>query len=34
MSSGISLDQAMDLLHRHIKNPNMIKYHLASEAVP
>ena len=33
MSPGISRDQALDLLHRHIKNPNMIKHSLASEAV-
>ena len=33
MSPGISRDQALDLLHRHIKNPNMIKHCLASEAV-
>jgi putative nucleotidyltransferase with HDIG domain len=33
MSSGISRDQALALLHRHIKNPNMIKHCLASEAV-
>ena len=33
MSSGSSRDQALDLLHRHIKNPNMIKHCLASEAV-
>ncbi len=33
MSPGISRDQALDLLHWHIKNPNMIKHCLASEAV-
>jgi putative nucleotidyltransferase with HDIG domain len=33
MSPSISRDQALDLLHRHIKNPNMIKHSLASEAV-
>lgn len=33
MPPGISRDQALDLLHRHIKNPNMIKHCLASEAV-
>jgi putative nucleotidyltransferase with HDIG domain len=33
MQAGISRDQALDLLHRHIKNPNMIKHCLASEAV-
>jgi len=33
MPSGISRDEALDLLHRHIKNPNMIKHSLASEAV-
>ena len=33
MLPGISRDQALDLLHRHIKNPNMIKHCLASEAV-
>ncbi|MBI5583412.1 MAG: HDIG domain-containing protein [Deltaproteobacteria bacterium] len=33
MATGISRDRALDLLQRHIKNPNMIKHCLASEAV-
>ncbi len=33
MSSGITRDNALALLHEHIKNPNMIKHCLASEAV-
>jgi putative nucleotidyltransferase with HDIG domain len=33
MPIGISREKALDLLHRHIKNPNMIKHCLASEAV-
>ena len=33
MSIGIDRQQAMDLLHRYIKNPNMIKHCLAAEAV-
>lgn len=33
MSPGISRTQALDLLHQHLKNPNMIKHCLASEAV-
>lgn len=33
MSSGLTRPQAMDLLHQYVKNPNMIKHCLASEAV-
>ena len=33
MTVGISREEALALLHRHIKNPNMIKHCLASEAV-
>jgi len=33
VSAGLTREQALDLLHRHIKNPNMIKHCLASEAV-
>jgi putative nucleotidyltransferase with HDIG domain len=33
MSTGISREQALDLLSRHIQNPNMIKHCLATEAV-
>ena len=33
MSTGISRKEAIDLLHEHIKNANMIKHCLASEAV-
>lgn len=33
MSSGISRERALELLHEHVKNPNMIKHCLASEAV-
>ena len=33
MSAGISRDKALSLLNEHIKNPNMIKHCLASEAV-
>jgi putative nucleotidyltransferase with HDIG domain len=32
-SAGISRDEALELLHHHIKNPNMIKHCLAAEAV-
>lgn len=33
MSFGITRERAMELLNEHIKNPNMIKHCLASEAV-
>jgi putative nucleotidyltransferase with HDIG domain len=33
MSIGITRERAMELLHEYIKNPNMIKHCLASEAV-
>jgi putative nucleotidyltransferase with HDIG domain len=33
MAIGISREQALELLRRHIKNPQMIKHCLASEAV-
>jgi uncharacterized protein len=33
MSVGIPREQALDLLHQYIKNPNLIKHCLASEAV-
>lgn len=33
MEYGISRDQALELVQTHIKNPNMIKHCLASEAV-
>lgn len=33
MSAGITREQALDMLHQYIKNPNMIKHCLASEAV-
>lgn len=33
MSTGISRERALELLSQHIKNPNMIKHCLASEAV-
>ncbi|MEW6600149.1 MAG: HDIG domain-containing metalloprotein [Nitrospirota bacterium] len=33
MSSGISRNDALALLHEHVKNPSMIKHCLASEAV-
>jgi putative nucleotidyltransferase with HDIG domain len=33
MSYGISRDEALELLRQHIKNPNLIKHCLASEAV-
>ena len=33
METGISRGSALDLLNRHVKNPNMIKHCLASEAV-
>jgi putative nucleotidyltransferase with HDIG domain len=32
-ATGISREQALDLLNRYIQNPNMIKHCLASEAV-
>ncbi len=33
MSTGITREEALELLHEHIENPNMIKHCLASEAV-
>ncbi|RJQ53258.1 MAG: HDIG domain-containing protein [Actinobacteria bacterium] len=33
MSTGISHERALELLHENIKNPNMVKHCLASEAV-
>ncbi len=33
MPVGITRDEALTLLHRYVKNPNMIKHCLASEAV-
>jgi putative nucleotidyltransferase with HDIG domain len=33
MKYGIDRDQAMELLHKHLAQPNMIKHCLASEAV-
>jgi putative nucleotidyltransferase with HDIG domain len=33
MSAGITREKAIELLHEYIKNPNMIKHCLASEAV-
>jgi putative nucleotidyltransferase with HDIG domain len=33
MSVGITRERAIELLHEYIKNPNMIKHCLASEAV-
>jgi putative nucleotidyltransferase with HDIG domain len=33
MSIGINRQQAIDLLHKYIQNPNMIKHCLATEAV-
>ena len=33
MNIGINREQAVDLLHKHIKNPNMIKHCIATEAV-
>lgn len=33
MPIGISREDALDLLHEHVKNPNMRKHCLASEAV-
>ena len=33
MTEHISREKAFDLLHQYIKNPNMIKHCLASEAV-
>ena len=33
MSVGISREKALDLMKDFIKNPNMIKHSLASEAV-
>ncbi len=33
MSAGITREKALDLLNEYIKNPNMIKHCLASEAV-
>lgn len=33
MSAGTTREQALDLLNEYIKNPNMIKHCLASEAV-
>ena len=33
MSAGINREKALDLLNEYIKNPNMIKHSLASEAV-
>jgi putative nucleotidyltransferase with HDIG domain len=33
MSAGMNREQALDLLHRYIKNPNLIQHSLASEAV-
>jgi putative nucleotidyltransferase with HDIG domain len=33
MSYGITREKALELLHEHISNPNMIKHCLASEAV-
>jgi putative nucleotidyltransferase with HDIG domain len=33
VSAGITREQALDLLNENIKNPNMIKHCLASEAV-
>jgi putative nucleotidyltransferase with HDIG domain len=33
LSYGINREQALELLHTHVKNPNMIKHCLASEAV-
>lgn len=33
MSIGITRQEALELLHEHVKNPNMIKHCLASEAV-
>ncbi len=33
MSTGITREDALALLHEHVKNPNMIKHSIASEAV-
>lgn len=33
MSAGISREQALSLLREHVRNPNMVKHCLASEAV-
>ncbi len=33
MAIGIERSRALELLNKHIKNPNMIKHSLASEAV-
>ena len=33
MPYGISRDEALSLVHEHLKNPNMIKHCLATEAV-
>jgi putative nucleotidyltransferase with HDIG domain len=33
MSAGITREKALELLHQYIKNPNLIKHSLASEAV-
>ena len=33
MAYGITREEAVDLLNEHIKNPNLIKHSLASEAV-